>query len=156
MDIHTELEIGITERGNNAFSNEEGNAVLFAMVGDNQWLQSMYCPQNYPVWNVTLITCTKEAMIDHIGEHLGGWRIDKCQFDINQDCGIVVSDEEVIEDVVTHVLNKLYDWDFDPLATVGALEAAVADSATELDYKLTSSLRIKCYSLITAKIENNS
>jgi hypothetical protein len=149
--------LDITERGNNAFSNEEGSAVLFAEIGPKgKYLQTAYNPMNYPSWDVSTIFLYNDELINHIMYNLDGWHVDKCQLDINTSDGYVVGAEYVVDEVANHVMNKAYDGDYDPTQTEGALYDAIIDSAAVLDYKLTQRMHQECYEIVMESFENNS
>ena len=144
------MDLNITERGNNAFSNEEGSAVLFAEIGpDGKYLQTAYNPMNYPSWDVNTIVLQKDELLNHIMYNLDGWHIDKCQFTkINSVDGYVVGAEVVIDEVANHVMKEALDGDYDPTQSSGALDDAIIDSADVLKYKLTHRMHFDCYTTV--------
>jgi len=148
MNIDEMLDEGICERGNYAFHNEEGCAVLFARVDGRYWLQSAYSPMNYPSWEVSKFQGAEENLINHINENLGGWYIDKTQRDLNESDGFVIGADDVVDDVANHVMNKARNGDYDPTQTTGALYDAIMDSATVLSYLMTQRMLAECAEII--------
>lgn len=143
------MNIDITERGNNAFSSEEGNVVLFAEIGPKgKYLQIAHTPMNYPSWDVSTIFLYNDDLQNHIMYNLDGWHVDKCQLDINTSDDCVVGAEGVVDDVANHVMNSARDGDYDPTQTEGALYDAVIDSAAALDYYLTQRMHQECYEIV--------
>lgn len=137
-NIAQQLEEGICERGNYAFSNEEGSAVLFARIGDDRWIQAAYSPMNYPSWDVSTFNGTEEDLVNHITYTLGGWHIDKTQCDLNENDGIVVDAEDVVDDVASHVITmaEKYGWEFDPTTSIETHDA-IKSSAEMLSLLVT-------------------
>ena len=150
------MDICETERGNNAFSNSEGSAVIFIEQEiEGKYLQIGYTPMNYPSWDVSTIYLYNEELADHIAYNLGGWHVDKCQFPINIDCeNLVIAADDVVDDVANHVMSIAYEGEFDPTQTQGALEDAIDDSARVMEYILTEKMRKECYDIIMENFEN--
>lgn len=154
MDLDKMLEEGVCERGNYAFHNEEGSAVLFAQVDDRYWLQVAYTPMNYPAWEVSKFQGAEENLVNHINENLGGWTIDKTQCDLNESDGVVIGGMDVVQDVIEHVLKMAEKFDFDPTGTYDGLGDAIMDSASVLSYKLSKDMFNECYNEITEYYAN--
>jgi hypothetical protein len=132
------LEEGICERGNYAFSNEEGSAVLFTQIGEDYWLQAAYTPMNYPSWDVSTFSGPEEDLVNHITYTLGGWHIDKTQCDLNESDGCVVPADDVVDDVANHVMQmaEKYGWEFDPTTSIETHDM-IKQSAQALSYLVT-------------------
>jgi len=149
MNIDKMLEEGVCERGNYAFSNDEGSAVLFAQVDDKYWLQAAYSPMNYPSWEVSKFQGAKENLVNHIHENLGGWHVDKTQCDLNvSNDGYVISADDVVDDVANHVINTARDGGYDPTQTTGALYDAIVDSSNVLQYVMSKYMIDECAEII--------
>lgn len=88
---------GFSERGNNAFSSEDGFAnVIFKKVGVNHYLQIEFNGNNYPAYNCGIVEMTDNDLIHHIKDNLVGWICHKCQFnEIKITNNRVDSDEEL-------------------------------------------------------------
>jgi len=146
MSFEFKVVIDETERGNNAFYNEEGAAVLF-MEMDNigHFLQSSFTPQNYPKWNVSTVRLTEDELIDHITYNLEGWYVDKCNLDnvsIVNDC---VSGIFAIGEEISNHVDKMADkYAFNPNDTESELKLAITDSAKMLKYYLTEQMLNTC------------
>jgi len=143
------LEEGICERGNYAFHNQTGHAVLFARVDDKFWLQAAYSPGNYPAWDVSKFQGSEENLVNHINDNLGSWYIDKTQCDLNENDGVLVGAVEVVMDVVEHVMKMAEKYDFDPTQTPDGLCDVITDSASVLRYKLSRQMFNDCFNEIT-------
>jgi len=144
------MNLDITERGNNAFSSEEGSVVLFAEIGQNgKYLQIAHTPMNYPAWDVSTTVLRDDELINHIMYNLDGWHIDKCQFvEINSVDGYVVGAEGVVDEVAEHIMKMADAGDYDPTRTEGALYDAIIDSAMILEYVLTPRMQKECIEII--------
>lgn len=149
------IDIMETERGNNAFRNEEGSAVLFVKLeGTNKYLQTAFTPMNYPSWEVSTITIDSEDLTNHIARRLDGWYVDKCQLDINIDsCGCVVGFDAIVDNITDHVINSAHAGSYDPTLTERVLDKAIVDSATTLEYNLTKAMHEECYNFILEGFE---
>jgi hypothetical protein len=146
------LEEGICERGNYAFSNEEGSAVLFTQIGEDYWLQAAYTPMNYPSWDVSSFYLVEEDLVNHITYTLGGWHIDKTQCDLNDSDGCIVPAEDVVDDVANHVMNMAakYGWGFDPTTSLETHDV-IKQSAEMLSYLMTERMISEVEDIILEK-----
>ncbi len=136
----------ISERGNHAFRNDEGSAVLFAeLETKGKYLQTAFTPVNYPAWEVGEVFLYGEDLQDHISYNLSGWYVDKCQLDINVTIGgVVIGADDIAFEIADRIDQAATDNDCNPAETPGALEDAVDEAATALGYTLTKKLRQDC------------
>jgi len=143
--LQEKLEAGIYERGNYAFRNENGSAVLFAKVDEDYWLQAAFTPMNYPAWNISMFYGTEEEMIGYIHENLGGWIIDKTQCDLNEEDGRLLYAYDIVENIVKDVCHHI-DCHNCKLATNDkAIDDAISTSAMKLRYLISRDMRQEIY-----------
>lgn len=162
------MDINESERGNSAFSNEEGHAVIFIELDEPvhqpdpnstkfKFLQSAYSPMNYPVWDVSTIEITKEKLRDHIAYNLGGWHVDKNNLNVNAtDDSYVLDATDIIEDVVDHAINQAHAGDYDPTATQGMVSSGIWDSAVALSYTLSDKLHAEAVEVFEDEFDNST
>ncbi len=162
------MNIDETERGNSAYSNEEGSAVIFIELDDAvcqpspdvsnfKFLQSAFTPQNYPMWDISTIELTKEKLRDHIAYKLGGWHSDKNTIGVNvTDDSYVIDAIDIVESVVDHAINQAHSNDYNPLRTQGMVSSGIRDSAAALNYELTDRLHTDCCELFENDFDPSS
>lgn len=137
------MEFYITEHGNFAFSNKNGDAVLFAKLDSKgKYIQAGFSPTGWARWNVSTIFLHKEDLLNLIMYEFGGWRVDRCPLEINMtDLDNVIS----ADDVVTNIVNHMVKASQHPGRSFEIIENAVVDSAAALKYVLTERIKEDCY-----------
>jgi hypothetical protein len=76
-----------TERGNTAFADDGGKAVIFKKMPTEDesvsiYLQAAHTPGNYPSWEVGFLTISEAELVKHIQDNLSGWLVMKYNLDI--------------------------------------------------------------------------
>jgi len=138
------FNINITERGNNAFSNEENSVVLFCEIEKNTYLQTAHTPMNYPAWDVSIVRQQREELVNHITYRLDGWHVDKCNLEeLNIHNDHVIGIDTITDEICTQLHLLMDDHDVYPKDNV-MLISAIKDSAGQLGYTLTKRMVESC------------
>ena len=102
MNLETELlECGMTERGNTSLRHvETGSVVFYKSLNTNSWLEITYMVDNYPAWNISIVTKTLAEIRTHIEENFSElWVVERNNIGINTEYGMPVDLEYVMEEV---------------------------------------------------------
>ena len=119
MNLETELlECGMTERGNTSLRHvETGSVVFYKSLNTNSWLEITYMVDNYPAWNISIVTKTLAEIRTHIEENFSElWVVERNNIGINTDYGMPVS----LEYTTAEILDVLKTCD--PIAPVDVVE----------------------------------
>ena len=102
MNLETELlECGMTERGNTSLRHvETGSVIFYKSLNTNSWLEITYMVDNYPAWNISIVTKTLAEIRTHIEENFSElWVVERNNIGINTEYGMPVDLEYVMEEV---------------------------------------------------------
>ena len=120
MNLEQELlECGITERGNTSLRNvETGSVVFYKSLNTNSWLEITHMVDNYPAWNISIVTKTLSQIRTHIEENFSGgtWVMERNNIGVNLNYGMPIS----LEDATAEILDVLETGD--PIAPVNVVE----------------------------------
>lgn len=90
----------LTERGNIWISSDFTHKAYFRLDGENQWLEVILIPENYPSWTINTVTISDRDLAKHIQENFYGYRIHKMSIEG------VKTDESLGDPVVADIENE--------------------------------------------------
>lgn len=134
------MDLKINERGNNAFHNDNGCAILIAQLGDQEYLQASYTPTNYPTWHIETIIITETKLTNHIMYNLCGWKVDKCQLNIN------IDDNEVAD--IDYIKDKIMEYVIEHHSKYENIRRSINTAAVELNFIVTDKIVGDCITVL--------
>ena len=144
MDLETELlECGMTERGNTSLRNAEtGSVVFYKNLNIDSWLEITYMAENYPAWNISIVTKTLSEIRTHIEENFTDpWAVERNNIGLNTECNAPVDLEYVMERVRDHLYVYRDNKDFETKDTVTSIHDFLEKHEWSLDITDIETLR---------------
>lgn len=78
LDILARIRGGFDDRGNSLFHGPNNNFVFWAKLDENEYLEVVFNPSNYPSFKMQTVDFTEEQMAEHINTNLVGYEFNKC------------------------------------------------------------------------------
>ncbi len=143
-----QFDLNESERGNNAFRNEEGSSVIFIKLDNGKtdgFLQISFTPMNYPAWDISETDISEDGLVNHITYNLEDWNIDKCNLiGVNILNNKVRGIESIAEDVLERIELMEDKYGFDSNPDDETLNRCIRESADHLGYGMTSKMIKTC------------
>ncbi len=78
LEILARIRGGFDEKGNSMFHGSNNNFVFWAKLDENEYLEVVFNPSNYPSFQIQTLDSTEEQMAEHINANLIGYEFTKC------------------------------------------------------------------------------
>lgn len=78
LEILARIRGGFSEKGNTLLLGDNRNFVLWVKLDENEFLEVVFNPNNYPSFGMQTLSTTEAELATHINEHCIGYEIAKC------------------------------------------------------------------------------